>query len=76
MDLDGTVEKNLVSAVRSAKRLRQRPEHADTIGHWTYVLHRAEAELSTKASAELQPLRQLISDLRQELAFRITNDRR
>jgi hypothetical protein len=67
MDLDGTVEKNLISAIRSAKRLRRRPVHGDTIEHWTYVLRRAEAELLSKPSPEREALADLVSDLRAEL---------
>ena len=53
MELDGTLEKNLVAAIGSAKRLRTRSVHADTIAHWTYVLELAEVNLLCNARESL-----------------------
>jgi hypothetical protein len=67
MELDGTLEKNLVSAIRSAKRLRGQLVHEDTIEHWTDVLQLAETQLLRDALPR-RTLMQLASDLRTELA--------
>ena len=71
MELDGTLEKNLISAIRSAKRLRGQLVHDDTIEHWTDVLQLAEAELLRDTIPQRQTLMQLVSDLRTELASQV-----
>lgn len=70
MKLDGSVEKNVVSAIRSARRLRGRPVHGDTISHWQRVLEIAQSELDCDSSPDQQPIRQLIIELSAELASR------
>lgn len=70
MKLDGTVEKNVISAIRSARRFRGQPVHADTILHWQRILETAQSELGCDSSPDQQPMRQLIVELTAELASR------
>ena len=67
MDLDGSISKNLGSAVRSARRLRGHPVHADTIGHWTDLLHHARRELANGSNGQILAL---ALELEHELAER------
>jgi hypothetical protein len=69
MELHGSVEGNLTAAIRSARRLRGHPVHADTLNHWTDLLHEARRELGT-GSESTQGIEQLIADLESELADR------
>ena len=68
MDIDGSIAKNLSSAVHSARRLRDHPVHADTLAHWTGLLHHARRELAGEPSSPL--LESLILELETELADR------
>jgi HPt (histidine-containing phosphotransfer) domain-containing protein len=70
MEMHGTVEANLVSAIASAKRLRGHPVHADTIAHWSDLLHHALRELATDQSPHRQALMQLVAELEAEVAHR------
>jgi hypothetical protein len=70
MELHGTIEANLISAIRSARRFRAQPVHGETIEHWKRILARAESDSSCAAASEREALRQLISDLKSELTFR------
>lgn len=65
---------NLVAAVRSARRLRGHPIHADTLQHWTDLLHQARREVAGHDS-EAETLKQLVADLEVELADRETHAR-
>lgn len=67
MELHGTTEANLVAAVRSARRLRGHPVHADTVKHWTDLLHQARQQLAAGDADAPDALRQLIADLETEL---------
>jgi hypothetical protein len=67
MDLDGSVARNLTSAVQSARRLKDHPVHSDTLGHWTDLLHHARLELATGST---EPIQSLILELEKELADR------
>jgi hypothetical protein len=67
MDLHGSIATNLSSAVQSARRLSGHPVHADTLSHWTDLLHHARRELETGSSEVLQSL---IVELETELAER------
>jgi hypothetical protein len=58
---------NLASAVQSARRLRSHPVHADTLAHWTDLLHHARRELAGGSTEHLQSL---ILELETELADR------
>jgi len=70
MELHGTIEANLISAIRSARRFRAQRVHGETIEHWKHILARAERDLSRSGASEREALRQLISDLQSELTFR------
>ncbi len=68
MDLHGSIETNLVAAVRSARRLRGHPIHADTLQHWIDLIHQARRQLAEDAASETGTLKQLVADLEMELA--------
>jgi len=70
MELHGSTEGNLIAAVRSACRLRDRPVHADTIKHWADLLSHARRELSTTAALSSEPLQRLVAELEGEMAKR------
>ena len=70
MELHGTIEANLISAIRSARRFRAQRVHGETIEHWKRILARAESEFSRAGSSEREALRQLMADLQSELTFR------
>ena len=70
MDLHGSIEANLAAALRSARRLRDHPVHADTIAYWTDLILEARRKLSGDASPKQQRLRRLVTDLENELAQR------
>lgn len=67
MEIHGTLANNLASAVHSARRLRGHPVHADTIAHWTDLLHHARRELS---GGSQEPIQAVIVELEKELADR------
>ena len=68
MELHGSIEANLVAAVRSARRLRGHPIHADTLQHWTDLLYQARRQLSAGPANDANTLKQLVADLETELA--------
>ena len=70
MQLHGSVQDNIVSALRSARRLRGHPVHADTLSHWTELLHHARHQLAEGAVAEPEPVEQLVAELETELSDR------
>lgn len=70
MQLHGSIEGNLVSAIRSANRLRDRPVHADTVRFWSDLIQHARRELSSCAAMPSDALNRLLSDLEGELARR------
>lgn len=63
-----SVETNLAAAVRSARRLRGHPIHADTLQHWTDLLHQARRQLMKDPVDGTETLKQLVADLETELA--------
>jgi hypothetical protein len=67
MELHGSIENNLTSAVQSARRLSGHPVHADTLGHWAELLRHARRELANSSNEAAQSL---IMDLEKELADR------
>ena len=67
MEIDGSITKNLASALRSARRLRGHPIHADTLGHWTDLLTHAPKDA---ADGSTEPIKALIVELENELANR------
>jgi hypothetical protein len=68
MELHGSVERNLVAAIRSARRLRGHPIHADTLQHWIDLGHQARRQLAADPDSETETLKQLVADLETELA--------
>jgi hypothetical protein len=69
MELHGSIVNNLTSALQSARRLKAHPVHADTLDHWTDLIHHARREL---AAGSTEPILALIVELEKELADRAT----
>ena len=70
MQLHGTIEGNLISAIRSANRLRDRPVHADTLKFWAELIKHARRELASSAALPREALRRLVAELELEVARR------
>lgn len=70
MRLHGTIEGNLISAIRSAIRFRDRPVHADTVRFWSDLIQHARKELSSCAALPSDLLTRLVADLELEVARR------
>ena len=64
MRIEGSIRANLIAAVASARRLRGRPVHGDTIAYWRQLLEHAR-KLSTQPQPEL--FGDLMTDLESEL---------
>ena len=69
MQLHGSIRDNLVAAVRSARRLREQPVHADTLKHWDDLLHHARRELAAGGGGE-PSIDPLVAELEAEIALR------
>ena len=69
MRLHGSTEGNLLSAIRSASRLRAQPVHADTLKYWSDLIGHARDELMSAAFPP-EPVRELIARLEQEIRQR------
>jgi hypothetical protein len=65
----GSIQDNLMAAVRSARRLHNHPVHADTLKHWNDLLHYARQELASGAGDQ-QLIEALIADLGAAVADR------
>ena len=65
MRIEGSVRANLIAAVASARRLRGRPVHGDTIAYWHQLLDYAR-KVSTQPQAEV--FGDLMTELETELA--------
>jgi hypothetical protein len=70
MQLHGTIEGNLISAVRSASRLRDRPVHGDTVKFWSELIRHARKELASCAALPSEGVRRLVAELELEVAKR------
>ena len=70
MQLHGSTEANLISAVRSADRLRGQEVHADTIKYWADLLHHARQELLRSIGPSATSLEQLVAELEIKMANR------
>ncbi len=70
MKLHGSTEGNLISAVRSANRLRDRPVHADTVTFWQSLIRHARDELTSCATFPPESLKRLVAELETEVARR------
>jgi hypothetical protein len=66
MRIEGSVRANLIAAVASARRLRGRPVHGDTIAYWRQLLEYAR-KVSTQPQAEA--FGELMAELETELAL-------
>ena len=69
MELHGSVEDNLMAAVRSARRFRVHPVHADTLKHWDDLLKHARREIESR-NGDRRSLEPLIVELETEIAAR------
>lgn len=69
MELSGTVSENLRAAITSARRLRGRHVHQDTLDFWHELLAFARTRVSRSTAGE-GDLRSFIADLESELAAR------
>ena len=69
MRLHGSIQDNLAAAVRSARRLRRHPVHADTLKHWDDMLHYARRELAS-GTGERKSIEPLVAELETEIAGR------
>ena len=68
VELHGSIEANLVAAVRSARRLRGHPIHPDTLQHWSDLLHQARRQLAADPAGASETLKQLVAGLETELS--------
>ena len=70
MKLHGSLKDNLAAAVRSARRLRGRAVHVDTLRFWSDLLeHARDGDAIGPASCTCS-VEQLIAELQAELAQR------
>ena len=69
MELHGSIEDNLVAAVRSARRFRVHPVHADTLNHWGDLLQHARRALES-GSGDERSIEALVVELETEIAAR------
>ena len=69
MKLHGSISDNLVAALRSARKLRARPVHADTLKHWDDLIRHARRELESEPG-ERPSIEPLIVELETEIASR------
>ena len=65
MRMEGTLRANLLAAISSARRLRGRPVHQDTIDYWRQLLEYGRRN-STQRLCE--PIVDLVAQLESELA--------
>lgn len=70
MKLHGSVIGNLTAAVRSVRRLRGHPVHADTLGYWDELLRYARRDRPAAYPQERHVVGRLIIDLETEIAER------
>lgn len=56
MLIEGSVRANLIAAIASARRWRERPVHKDTVDHWRRLLEYGRA-------VDRQPCGEAVSDL-------------
>lgn len=70
MKLHGSVVGNLTAAVRSVRRLRGHPVHADTLGYWDELLLHARRDRPAGYPQERHVVGRLIIDLESEIAER------
>jgi hypothetical protein len=66
MRIEGSIRANLIAAAASARRLRGRPVHDDTIAYWRQLLDYAR-RVSTQPQGEV--LGDAMTELEAELAL-------
>src|SRR3546814_20130683 len=69
MKLYGSIQENLVSAVRSARSLRKHPVHTATLKHCDDLLHYARRELAS-GTADRPLIEPLVTELHAAIASR------
>jgi len=70
MELYGSLKDNLGAALSSVKRLRGHPVHADTLQHWSELLHHSRRQLAEEDRPDREPIERLALELQQALAER------
>lgn len=65
VELHGSLSRNVGAAIRSARRLRGRPVHEDTIRYWNALLDHVRWQETVSSSPEVN---QLVADLESELS--------
>ena len=70
MKLHGSTEGNLMSAIRSAGRLRGQPVHGDTLKYWSDLVRHARDELSAHSGLPPESLPRLLAELESEIGRR------
>ena len=70
MQLHGSTEGNLISAIRSAISFRGRPVHADTLTYWGDLLRHARSELTSCSALPPEGLGSLVEKLELEIIRR------
>jgi len=70
MDLHGSIEDNIIAAIRSARRLCGHPVYSETLNYWGELLHQARHDLAIGAAPEPATLEQLVLELESQLAER------
>ena len=70
MKLHGSTEGNLMSAIRSASRLRGRPVHGDTLKYWSDLVRHARDELTAYSGLPPEALPRLVAELESEIGRR------
>ncbi len=70
MKLHGSTEGNLISAIRSANRLRGHSVHADTLKFWSELIRHARDELSSWTGLPPESLKRLVAELELEVGRR------
>lgn len=67
MELHGSLEGNLTSAIKSARRFKGHPVHVETVRYWGELLSHARRRLENRPS---QSVLNLIVELEGEIAER------
>jgi len=68
MKLEGSIRANLIAAIASARRLRGRPIHRDTIQYWRALLDHAR-------STATKPQPEMFDDLMAELEVELVHNK-
>jgi hypothetical protein len=63
MELHGTLRDNLKAALSSVRRLRGHPVHADTVQHWSELLHHTRRQLAGENCQDREQVEALALEL-------------